>query len=279
MPKVLRILLTGFSFFVFSSFGALVAYVILPLSVLGVSDPLERRKKAQRALHKATGVYIGFMRRVGLFRLHKPDPLPPVLANAEPAVVIANHPALLDILWLVHTIPQATFLAKAEWFANPLISPILRLGGHVPAPGARPGTDGVAESRAVLDAMVERLSEGLNLVVFPEGTRSPPHGLRSFHRGAFEAAIRARVPLVCVEIRVEPPILLKGQPWYDVPDTTPTVSISVREIIQPEDFPPSARRLRKQVRARYLASLGAYDAAGTVGPAHDAAAVSAQAPS
>lgn len=275
MPKLLRILLTGFSFFVFSSFGAFVAYVVLPLAVRGIRDPLERRKAAQRALHRATGVYIGFMRRVGLFRLYTPKELPPILAEARPAVIISNHPALLDILWLVHTIPQATFLAKADWFRNPLIAPILRLGGHVPAPGARPGTEGAAESRAVLDAMVETLESGLNLVIFPEGTRSPPGGLRPFHRGAFEAAMRAKVPLVCMEIRVDPPILLKGQPWYVVPDVTPTVSISVREIIEPEDFPATTRRLRRLVRQRYVESLGVRDVSGMAQPATEPATLAA----
>ena len=236
---------------------------MIPLSVRGEQDPVERRKKAQRALHRATGVYIGFMERVGLFRLHLPKALPAVLAEARPAVIVANHPALLDILWIVHALPQATFLAKAEWFDSPFIAPILRLGGHVPAPGARPGTEGAIESKAVLDAMVERLEQGLNLVIFPEGTRSPPGGLRAFHRGAFEAALRAKVPLVCLEIRVDPPTLLKGQPWYVVPPRTPDVTISVREIVEPEAFPPTARRLRKQIRDRYLASLGAYDAART----------------
>jgi 1-acyl-sn-glycerol-3-phosphate acyltransferase len=57
-----------------------------------------------------------------------------------------------------------------------------------------------------------------SLIVFPEGTRSPAHGLRTFKRGAAQIALRTGVPIVLVVITSDPPTLLKGQPWYKVPE-------------------------------------------------------------
>ncbi len=255
LPRLLRVLFTGLSFLVFSAFGALLAYLILPVATLGTRGR-RRHLRAQYVLHRCDAVYMGFMRGLGLFRLRTPrfTDLPPVLREGRPAVIIANHPALLDILWLVYVLPRATFLAKAEWFDNPFISPILRRGGHIAAPRAMADTP--AEGAAVLERMLDRLRDGYNVVIFPEGTRSPAGGLRAFQRGAFEAAMRAGVPLVCLRITVDPPMLLKGQPWYVVPDRTPTVTVNVLDVIEPRDFPASARAFRRQVRARYARALG-----------------------
>ncbi len=255
MPRPLRVLFTGLSFFVFSAFGALLAYLILPVATIGTRGRT-RHLRSQYVLHRCDAVYMAFMRVLGLFRLRTPRlaELPEVLREGKPAVIIANHPALLDILWLVYVLPRATFLAKAEWFDNAFIAPILRRGGHIAAP--RAVADSPAEGAAVLERMLDRLRDGYNVVIFPEGTRSPAGGLRNFQRGAFEAAMRAQVPLVCLKITVDPPMLLKGQPWYVVPDRRPLVAVETLQVIEPADFPASARAFRKQVRARYAAALG-----------------------
>ena len=59
---------------------------------------------------------------------------------------------------------------------------------------------------------------GRSLIVFPEGTRSPAYGLRTFKRGAAQIALRTGVPIVLVVITCDPPTLMKGQPWYKIPE-------------------------------------------------------------
>ena len=49
---------------------------------------------------------------------------------------------------------------------------------------------------------------GLDVLIFPEGTRSPfGSGLQPFHRGAFEVAARANVPVVLLKLTCSPPAL------------------------------------------------------------------------
>ncbi len=128
-------------------------------------------------------------------------------------------------------------------------------GNHLsgPAPRANPSPmDGVA----VLEGMLDRLARGFPVLIFPEGTRSPAHGLGPFQKGAFEAVVRAKVPLIQLKITVDPPTLLKGHAWYHVPDRMFDVTIEVMAIIEPAGFPASAHRLRQEVRDRYVEALG-----------------------
>jgi 1-acyl-sn-glycerol-3-phosphate acyltransferase len=95
-------------------------------------------------------------------------------------------------------------------------------------------------------------------MLFPEGTRSPKGGgLRKFRAGAFEAAIRAGVPLWSLLVRCDPPALAKGQPWWDIPRTPVQFSVDVLEIRLPtRERDGSGRELSRATRARYAAELG-----------------------
>ena len=255
MPRILRILLTGLSFFVFSALGAVVGYVLMPLSRIGARDREQRIARSQWTLHTCARVYIWFMALIGLFRLRPPAAPPAPMRDGQPCVIIANHPALLDIMWITSLFPKIAFLAKAEWFHSPFIAPILRYADHISGP--RVPTDGSPmDGAVVLERMLDRLRRGRSVVIFPEGTRSPAGGLGNFHKGAFEAAMRGQVPLVMLRITVDPPSLLKGQAWYEVPDRHMDVNIRVLDVIEPPDFPATARQFRRQVRARYAESLG-----------------------
>jgi 1-acyl-sn-glycerol-3-phosphate acyltransferase len=60
-----------------------------------------------------------------------------------------------------------------------------------------------------------------SLIIFPEGTRSPAHGLRTFKRGAAHIALRTGIPIVLVTIRCDPIVLSKEYPWYKAPERSP----------------------------------------------------------
>jgi 1-acyl-sn-glycerol-3-phosphate acyltransferase len=253
MRKSLTILVTGVMFVGFTFFGALISYVILPLAVLGLADRHERSRRARRTLGRCARLYLEVMRLGGLYRITQPRELPEPLRRGGPAMIISNHPSLLDVMWLAALIPDAAYLAKASWFHSPFISPILRHGDHVCGP-AESSDNPMMAGAVVLDAMLERLRHGTPLLVFPEGTRSPPRGIGSFHPGAFEAARRAGVPIVAVFMRLDPPTLVKGQKWYAVPDRRVHVEISILDVVTPAPQ-DTARDLRRRFHARYSAVL------------------------
>jgi 1-acyl-sn-glycerol-3-phosphate acyltransferase len=122
-------------------------------------------------------------------------------------VVVANHPSMLDAMMLVARLPRAACIMKASLMRNPFLGPGARLARYIRNDSAR----GMVE-RAVAD-----LRAGGQLVLFPEGTRSPPQGLHAFHASFAMIAKRAQVPVQAVFIDTDSPYLGKGWPLWRLP--------------------------------------------------------------
>ncbi len=115
---------------------------------------------------------------------------------SRPAVYAANHLSALDIPVLYASLPvQFRILAKKELFAYPFLGWHLRRSGQI----AVDQRDARSSLRS-LNRASESLREGMPLVVFPEGGRSPSGELQEFMGGAFYAALKAQVPVVPIVI-------------------------------------------------------------------------------
>ncbi|MBC8071923.1 MAG: 1-acyl-sn-glycerol-3-phosphate acyltransferase, partial [Deltaproteobacteria bacterium] len=211
MPRALKIIVVGLMYLAFGGFGAFLCWVVIPLGLIGVHGREPRIARAQDIMHRWTRRYFATLRWVGVAKPEYPR-APDVLTHAGGAVVIANHPSLLDIVFIMAALPRITYVAKESWLASPLMGWMLRTAGHIGAPRGKTPADGAI----AMERMMEALRAGRALLVFPEGTRSPERGLWSFQRGAFEAAMRTGVPIVPCVLDVDPPMLRKNQPWYDV---------------------------------------------------------------
>ncbi|MGC6488998.1 MAG: lysophospholipid acyltransferase family protein [Planctomycetota bacterium] len=162
-----------------------------------------------------------------------------------PCVVIANHPTLMDVTAITAALGGATSIVKPGLYQRAMIRPLLRGLGHVQGPGADPIRAG-----RVVDDVIERLAWGLPVVIFPEGTRSPPDDLMPFGRVAFEVACRAQVPLVCLAVTCEPVYLSKQVPPFRPPHPMPRLEVRVLDIWTPDES-TSSRALRARTEARY----------------------------
>jgi 1-acyl-sn-glycerol-3-phosphate acyltransferase len=121
---------------------------------------------------------------------------------------VANHPSLMDVVAIMSCIPNCNCIVKQSLLKHVLFSSIVRAAGYI------------VNNRAiqVIRDCEKNFQAGRSLIVFPEGTRSPACGLRTFKRGAAQIALRTGIPIVLVVITCDPPILSKGQPWYKVPE-------------------------------------------------------------
>jgi len=115
----------------------------------------------------------------------------------RPAVIIINHESAFDIIVAYAGLPlQLRFMAKRELFWTPIVGWILYLGGHIPI-------DRQNRTRAI--AAIEKtarriIRRGYNIVVSPEGTRSPDGQIGPFKKGAFRLAEQFRLPIIPVTI-------------------------------------------------------------------------------
>jgi 1-acyl-sn-glycerol-3-phosphate acyltransferase len=253
LPRFLRILLTGSAFAFFGFFSLMIGLAFMPLSRIGARGPTERIRRTSRLLHRCCRVFVAYMDLVGLTRLHRPALLGP-LGERRACVVVANHPSLLDVVMLLSTLPEACFLAKAALFRTPWTKALLKAVGAVPGPDS---TGESMDGAVTLAAMIERLEQGLSVIVFPEGTRSGPDDLRRFKRGAFEAALRATVPLQPFAIHMRPRSLGRGQPWYDVPERRMIYRLELLEAVCSEGSEVDSRALSEAVRRRIAEALEA----------------------
>ncbi|MEM1413590.1 MAG: lysophospholipid acyltransferase family protein [Myxococcota bacterium] len=257
MPRALRILLTFASFGMFFGAGLGLVVGVLPILFLASAlDPQRHRARFTRALGRLYPAFLFWMRLVGLIDYRLPE-LPPDVPRDRPYLLVANHPTLIDVLFCLAAFPGITSLVKAAHYRSRwLFGVLLRSTLYVPGAGAEGDEGHDGEHPPVVERMVRQLEAGHSLVAFPEGTRAPPHRLTRFRRGAFEAAVRARVPIACLYIGVDHPALTKGRflPSRRLHfrfDWLPTVDCAAL----PE---PSSRVVRNEVFARYRAQHEAY---------------------
>ncbi|MDH3735261.1 MAG: 1-acyl-sn-glycerol-3-phosphate acyltransferase [Gemmatimonadota bacterium] len=112
-------------------------------------------------------------------------------------IIVANHESMFDIWALMSAVPASLrFVAKEELSKIPVFAAACRAAGHVFIDRRRAAAAGDA-MRAAGERMKE---EGLTLVLFAEGTRSPDGELRPFRKGAFAIAIETQTFLVPVAI-------------------------------------------------------------------------------
>lgn len=110
------------------------------------------------------------------------------------AIIAAKHQSAFDtVVWLA-LLPAPVYVLKKELLAVPVWGWFARRCGHV---GVDRAGGGAALRRMVREA-VARLAEGRPVVIFPEGTRTPPGQRRPYQPGVAALAAAARVPVVPV---------------------------------------------------------------------------------
>ena len=109
-------------------------------------------------------------------------------------VLLSNHQSEWETLFL-QTIksPMCTVL-KQELLKIPVFGWALRMLRPIPLDRSKPSR----ALRLVLSEGAARLSSGLSVLLFPEGTRVPPGERRRFNKSGIHMACRAGVPILPV---------------------------------------------------------------------------------
>jgi 1-acyl-sn-glycerol-3-phosphate acyltransferase len=167
--------------------------------------------------------------------------------GAGPYVVVANHQSMLDILLLSRMPREMKWVAKEELFQLPWVGWMLRMTGDIPVRRGDAESGGEALGRAK-----GYLANGMNVMMFPEGTRSAKGRMLPFKSGAFRLAIEAGVPVLPVAVSGTAHGMPKGGPWVRPCRGTARILAPVSvEGLAPEDAP----KLRDAVRARIEEAL------------------------
>lgn len=100
------------------------------------------------------------------------------LRNLKSTVIIANHPSMLDVLHMFSFVRNADCIVKAD-LKKSLVSGIVR----------RLYITNDNDFDVMVAKCKECMEDGSNLIIFPEGTRTPRHGTNPYKKGAARIAL------------------------------------------------------------------------------------------
>jgi 1-acyl-sn-glycerol-3-phosphate acyltransferase len=242
-----RLLATGASFAAFGIGGVILRVLILPWCALLPGGPLARRRRARAAISRAFHLHVQFMYRTRVldFRIDGAERL-----GRPGQLVVANHPSLIDVVFLISHMRDTNCVVKASLWSNPCMHGAVRAAQYISNNG----------SPEMLEQAADVLRQGETLVMFPEGTRTTPGQPPVFHRGAAAIALRGARIVTPVFITVVPTTLTKAEPWYHIPWRRVMVRLRVGDDIDPAAFdhapmPIASRRLNQHLHQLFLEGL------------------------
>jgi 1-acyl-sn-glycerol-3-phosphate acyltransferase len=239
----LRLPATGLCFLVFGIVTVILGVIVLPLTRLLSFDAARGHRRARRIVGGGLRIFVGFMRFVGVLRysfqgrekLGRPG-----------QVIIANHPTLIDVAFLLGFVPGAICIVKAGLFAHPVTSGAVHAAAYIPS----------APADTMIHLAERALRDGECLLIFPEGTRTVPGSTVQLQRGASSLALRAASVLTPVFVSCDPPTLSKNEPWYRIPTRRAEFTLRVGEDIDLNEYrgapiPIASRRLNSRLSALF----------------------------
>ncbi|WP_317202884.1 lysophospholipid acyltransferase family protein [Janthinobacterium sp.] len=211
-----RLCATGLSFVLFGIGGLALRLLVFPLLNLLIRHTQRRIAVARTVIRLTFRAYIGVMRGLGVLRYEISG-----LEKLERGglLILANHPTLIDTIFLMAFVKRADCVVKGALWDNPFTRGPVRAAGYI---NNANGVDLVADC-------IASLRRGNNLIIFPEGTRTPADGVISLKRGAANIAVRGARDMTPVRISCQPSTLGKGEKWWKVPARRVQFRIAVQD--------------------------------------------------
>jgi len=168
-----------------------------------------------------------------------------------PYIFMCNHQSALDIFALLSALPLSfKWIAKRELFFIPFFGWTMKRAGYISLDRKNP-----REALKAIDEAARKIKEGMNIIIFPEGTRSKDGSLLPFKKGGFSLALHARVPIVPVGIWGTSRLQPKGS---FIPKEKGIIYIRIGEPMHIEEESRSAKtKIMLEVR-RHIERLMAY---------------------
>ena len=149
--------------------------------------------------------FVGYLRCCGLLKLDASELS--ALRYSRGLIFVANHPCLLDAVFVVAQLPQVVCLMKRKLVRNIVLCGTAQLAGYV----------NNESGLSLIRKCVKKLSQGTNLLIFPEGTRSIGEQIHPFKLGFALIACLTQSPVQTVIITADSNFLGKGWPFFRKP--------------------------------------------------------------
>lgn len=221
----------------FAAGGMFLGTIVFPLIFLVSWNKKVFKRRARAFVSITFRHFIFALRCLSLIDLNVENK--EALKNLKSTVVIANHPSLLDFVILVSLIKNADCIVRGSLVKTPFVFVIKYL--------YLVNTLGSDEMFLLAE---KTLKDGSNLIVFPEGTRTPRHGKNPFKRGAGHIAYKSKKDILPVYIGGGDKYGLgKHDPFFSfIPDSKIIYNLKVLDKIQIEKY----TNLEEQIASRRI---------------------------
>jgi 1-acyl-sn-glycerol-3-phosphate acyltransferase len=253
LDRAWRKLATGYCFVFFGVCAVILSATLFPLLRIISRDAETGRVRIQGAMRFVMAFFIGMMRIVGVisYELHGLERLN-LVGRERGMLIVANHPSLIDVVFLVSLMREVDCIVKEALWRNPFLRWPVLWAGYIPNRSAE----------ELVESCAKNLHAGRSLLVFPEGTRTVPGKSLTMRRGAAQIALASRADLLPITISCEPLMLAKTQMWHEAPHGAGHFIISVGEPIPADVYAPpgvphslAARAITRRLEEYFTASL------------------------
>ncbi len=219
-----------------------IAYAFFMRPITKIRYRNDKQKQAQyarRFLHNTSWLIIHFNIWSGIVK--------DGYTNADkknfekPGIIICNHTSSSDIS-MIQALPVEMVMIVKKWVCRlPMFGGLIRDAGYLLVGGD--------DSETLLEKSKQLLSEGVSIMLFPEGTRSRTGKIQRFHNGAFELAKRTGADIIPVQIAGSADMMPLKSFWIDW--SSPQIKVLDRITKDNYDYSNTARQFANDTRKSY----------------------------
>lgn len=205
-----RLCFTFWSFTFFGLGGLLMGVTVFPIIYI-TPMPMRWKIYSSRSLKRLSfKLFIAFMKYTGVltYEIHGAEKL----SKRKNLLIIANHPTLIDVVFILSFANRPNCVVKKGVWRNPFMYFVVKASGFICNTG---------EPEDMIQRCVEALHKGDGLIIFPEGTRTKADGYMHFKRGVAHIGLEAKKAFTPVVITCNPITLTKRHRWYHIPKESP----------------------------------------------------------
>lgn len=176
--------------------------------------------------------------------------------NQKKILIISNHLSSFDIFTIIAITPfPVVFLSKPLYFFIPIVGFSLYLIGHIPINRKNP-----RKAWKSLEIASQRIREGTNVVVFPEGTRGDGQTIKSFNPSPLSLLKKSQqsaiAPITLAntdKIQKKGSLMIKSGTIYVY--ISPMILQAEKEISTPTGKQKLIKMVENKIKSQYLCHL------------------------
>lgn len=216
--RAFKILLIAFGFISFGVGGLFLSHIVYVLLHVCIWKKAKRKHAFRWVIGHTFRLFLWYLTICRLIKVQTVGF--DQLSQDQGALWLCNHPSLIDYVIVCALVPNLNCMVKGSLWRNKFLGATIRAAEYIPN-----------DASDALEQCQRSLAQGENILIFPEGTRTPTvqNQPLTLKRGAANIALRCQANVRFFHITQEPRFLTKEQKWYYVPPRTSCYTVTVGE--------------------------------------------------